>query len=944
MAPLGIGIALVAWLGFWIVMLLWADFLLVRLVGIHFAWYQSLLESSLLALQIGFSWWAYRYLAKGRRRLDDPRSAMLFLLIVAGLSGGVFGLAQALLWRWSGVDESLAALLGQAWRARALGVLVLVPPLLVGCTPLLQEWGLIRPEPQERREVSAPLDWTTGERIEVAGLTLAASILDVALAVLHAGEGLTSWHFWGLSLLVIVWASLRQGLRGGTLAAGTAAILSLLVAVSLDAGPERLNPLQGSLLAQCSAALLVGASSGWLQASEARYRQIIGHMPVLLYSVRVPRWVPARLVQKPRTPGHEKGQTPTSSILIQFAEITLASPACRQILGCEPEDLEGPVAHLLERILPADRELVLAALEQLCLQQQPVTCEYRLGTALGPDHPTTLAELGLPLTVPRPRPPQRWLRDTLAPHYGPDGHLDGWEGIVEDITEQRVLAHDLRRTGGMLHALVSSLPIGIYFVQGPSGQPILVNARARQLLGQREDPAAGLSHLSQVYRLHRPDGSAYPWEELPVTRALRQGVSCMADDIVVHRSDGRRLTLVTWAAPVDLGMGKVDAAVWVLENLSALKQADAVRQENEARLRTSFDTKYRNLVDSLPLMVLQYNARAQITFVNAAIQQILGFTAAELSVPGFWTGRILAEDRGQFQTALERSLKGYVTRVEVRYLARDDSVKIGYALLQPQLQDKTAVGCTCLVVDMTLQRHLEQELQRSQRLELMGRLASGTIHDFNNLLTAMMGMAGLAQTSLPAEHPAHEDLQRILETGEQATHLAGQLLAFSKQRRIEPQPVDLNHVVTHTLKMLHGTIPSNILVETRLTPGEILLRGNETQLKQVLMNLFLNARDAMPGGGKLAIETHVVPGNAEAATPSQGRWARLVVQDAGQGMSESVRSRIFEPFFSTKERGTGLGLAVVHQIVESHGGRIDVRSQPQQGTCFEVWLPLGTNG
>src|SRR5262249_9411754 len=151
----------------------------------------------------------------------------------------------------------------------------------------------------------------------------------------------------------------------------------------------------------------------------------------------------------------------------------------------------------------------------------------------------------------------RWVRDTLSPTLGPDGHLDGWEGVVEDVTAQRALAHDLRRTTSMLHTLVANLPAGVFFLHGSRGHPILVNARARQLLGPREDLPAGISHLSQVYRLFRADGPPSPSEELPVSMALRQGVNCMRDDIVVHRADGRRLPIVSWAAPVDLsGQGK----------------------------------------------------------------------------------------------------------------------------------------------------------------------------------------------------------------------------------------------------------------------------------------------------------------------------------------------------------------------------------------------------
>src|SRR5262249_43645568 len=147
---------------------------------------------------------------------------------------------------------------------------------------------------------------------------------------------------------------------------------------------------------------------------------------------------------------------------------------------------------------------------------------------------------------------ERWVRDTLAPHLDADGQLIGWEGVLVDITQQRVLSDDLRRTTSMLHALVGNLPAGVFFVEGQRGHPILVNARARHLLGRREDLAAGLEHLAEVYRLFRPDGTPYPVEELPVFLALRKGLTAMRDDIVVHRPDGRRVPLVTWAAPVTL--------------------------------------------------------------------------------------------------------------------------------------------------------------------------------------------------------------------------------------------------------------------------------------------------------------------------------------------------------------------------------------------------------
>jgi two-component system, cell cycle sensor histidine kinase and response regulator CckA len=178
---------------------------------------------------------------------------------------------------------------------------------------------------------------------------------------------------------------------------------------------------------------------------------------------------------------------------------------------------------------------------------------------------------------------------------------------------------------------------------------------------------------------------------------------------------------------------------------------------------------------------------------------------------------------------------------------------------------------------------------------------------------------------------------------EQAANLAGQLLAFSKQRRVTPQRVEVNHVARRTLELLRASLPTSIRLETLLGSEELIVHADETQLQQVLMNLCLNARDAMPEGGQLLVQTEAVAWPSNGGRGRASRWVRLSVHDDGQGMSDDVKARVFDPFFSTKERGTGLGLAVVHQIVESYGGRVEVSSQPGRGARFDVWLPLASD-
>jgi PAS domain S-box-containing protein len=1057
-APAGIGLLLTAWLGPRGAALTGLDALLVVLV----AWLRgappgapswgALVWGAVLAgPEAWLAWWVYHRLARGARRLSDPRSAILFLVLVPGAVTGLFALLRAAA---TGVPDPsrLAAAVWPLWAGRALGILSLAPALLVLAMPWLIRRGLATAErPGEFRGYDLPGRLDSGDVVEITGLAVGTGLLNLVLLAVGQGQAAVGWQLWVLPLLLLVWTSLRQGLRGGTAVAGVATTLALLVAVITGVGEPFVGPLQGYLLAQCSTALLVGASFSWIHASEARYRQVVERIPVVLYSARF---------LEPVAP---RGRLPD-------AELTFVSVASRQVLHCPPEELLGSFTHWLDRVHAGDHEVLYAAIAQL-RQLQPVTCEYRVRESAerGVRHAESKETVSIPhAALPVPHSGERWLRDTLVPTLGPDGQLEGWEGVAADITEQRALALDLRRTTGMFHTLVAHLPAGVFFVEAPSGRPIQVNARARKLLGQREDLSASLAQWPQVYRLFRPDGTLYPADELPVAVALRRGVTSMRDDIVVHRPDGRKVPLVGWAAPIDLGgHGRSDAAVWVLEDLTLLHQAEAARRESEGRLRTVIEAmaegvlvcdragvltecnpaagailgvrpdelrgqplaglgwtylredgtpcpteehpalvslrtgqavrdavlglppdengvrsaskapvrwllfntiplpegrgtaparvvvtftditaqrqaleavqtseeKYRGLVESLPLLVVQIDRDGRVTYINPATKKLAGYDLDEVRDPEVWQSFLHPEDRAAVQARL-RAPEEATEPLELRWRARDGSEHVGYAVYQPRWQNGEWTGTTCLMLDLTAQRHLEQELQRSQRLELVGRLAGGIVHDFNNLLTVMLSLTEMTRASLGAGHPAQEDLRHIQEAGEQAARLAEQLLTFSKQRQVMAHRLDANAVVRYTLDLLRRTLPKEIRLEADLAPDELPVLADETQLQQVVMNLCLNGRDALlPDGGRLTVRTE-----------ARGEGVRLSVEDTGRGMSGELLARIFDPFFSTKEHGTGLGLAVVKQIVEGSGGRVEVASAPGRGARFDVWLPPPPEG
>jgi len=263
----------------------------------------------------------------------------------------------------------------------------------------------------------------------------------------------------------------------------------------------------------------------------------------------------------------------------------------------------------------------------------------------------------------------------------------------------------------------------------------------------------------------------------------------------------------------------------------------------------------------------------------------------------------------------------------------------------PIYSDVDVAGVAVFSHDITERKRLEAQLLQSQKMEGIGRLAGGVAHDFNNLLTAIIGNAELALDSLPADHSTRAEIAEIARVAERAVGLTRQLLAFARRQIIESHVIDLNQLVLDMDALLRRLIGEDVALKTLPAHGLWSVKADPGQIEQVIVNLAVNARDAMPDGGKLTIETGNVTLDQEYTHQHvnvvPGSYVLLAVSDTGIGMDAQVRERIFEPFFTTKEqgRGTGLGLAVCYGIVKQHGGSIWVYSEPAHGTSFKIYLP-----
>ena len=368
------------------------------------------------------------------------------------------------------------------------------------------------------------------------------------------------------------------------------------------------------------------------------------------------------------------------------------------------------------------------------------------------------------------------------------------------------------------------------------------------------------------------------------------------------------------------------------------------REEAERALRES-EGRYRRIVETATEGISFLDAELRITFANGAFARMLGYTPEEM-IGTPVEQYTFPEEFDESREHMDARRRGVVEQYERRLRRKNGTecwcLNSGMPILD---SDGRFAGSFGMFTDITERRQLEAQLHQSQKLEAIGHLAGGVAHDFNNILAVILGYGELAQEQMGPEHPARERIDEMVNAAERAAGLTRQLLAFSRQQVVQPKVLDLNTIVADTQKMLGRLIGEDVDVVIHTALGLGAVKADPGQIEQVILNLAVNARDAMPKGGRLTLETANVEfdeGYATAHPPAMpGRYVLLAVSDTGIGMDEETKSRIFEPFFTTKPmgEGTGLGLATVYGIVKQSDGFIWVYTEPGRGTTFKIYLP-----
>jgi len=485
----------------------------------------------------------------------------------------------------------------------------------------------------------------------------------------------------------------------------------------------------------------------------------------------------------------------------------------------------------------------------------------------------------------------------------------------------------------LLGCVLDAINDGILVVDA-SGALIFSNPAARRILPITE-AAIPLDHWPAVYGLHGSDGvTLLEPDQLPVARALRGEAVEGAEIFVGHGDLAEGRWISVRAMPIAEPKG---AAVMILHDVTEARRAqETLRQERDWA---------STIIDTVGSLVVVLDREGRIVNFNRACELLTGYCFEEVIGRRVWELFLLPEEATEVRAVFERLREGlFPSQHENHWVTRTGERRLimwsNTALVDRTGQVEYVIGTG---IDVTERRLLEQQLRQAQKMEALGRLAGGMVHDFNNLLTIISGYAQMLADGLAPGDPLRDQTGEILKAAGTAAELTRRLLTFSRKQPSQTRLVDLNALIEGMEKMLRRLLGEDIELVTVLSPELGKVRADPVHMEQVLMNLVVNSREAMPKGGRIVVETARVNLDDDYARAHLdarvGPHVMLAVSDTGHGMQPEVLRQVFDPFFTTKEKGTGLGLSTVYGIVRQHGGRVTVYSEPGLGTTFKVYLP-----
>jgi PAS domain S-box-containing protein len=465
------------------------------------------------------------------------------------------------------------------------------------------------------------------------------------------------------------------------------------------------------------------------------------------------------------------------------------------------------------------------------------------------------------------------------------------------------------------------------------GKITFMNAVAEELTGWKLCEAS-MKPVAEVF--HVIDERSRAEAESPVAKVLRQGMIIgLADHTVLARKDGTEVPIDDSGAPIRDAEGRTMGVVLVFRDITGRRTQD----EERAKLLSAVERAGEG--------VFMLTPDRRYSYVNAAFCKAYGFTQEELT--GKDTTVVRSDRHAQsFHDSIWSGLRAGNTCSgrQTRRKKDGELIEVQTTIAPVREASGAIIHYVGVERDITEQLRIEAQLRQAQKMEAVGTLAGGVAHDFNNILSVIMGLGNLMQMSMGKDDIHRTHIDQIVASSERAAELTQSLLAFSRKQRITLTPHTVNGVVESTAMLLKRLLPEDIALKCNFTDGQTLTMLDVTRMGQVLMNLATNARDAMPQGGSLTITTEPAKldenFNNIHGFGKQGNYVKLSVSDTGIGMDESTMKRIFEPFFTTKEvgKGTGLGLASAYGIVKQHDGYITVSSTLSKGTTFDIYLPL----